>query len=250
MNTIRMLSVEPRVPYAAGLAWQRDLARAKIAGELDSDLVLLLEHEPVVTTGRGGRAESLLASPEELAGAGVAKFEVERGGDLTYHGPGQLVGYPILDLTRWKRDLHWYLRQLENVLIRALGELGAEAFRVPGYTGVWVGDPAATSEDGRRAGMARKIASLGVHVSRWVTWHGFALNVTDEPLRRFDLIVPCGISGVRMTSLQSEGAVHDRDSVEQALGLGFADAFESEVRRDGVAEIGGRPEAARASRVG
>jgi len=228
-NSIRLVPVEGLVPYGEGLAWQRRLAREKIDGVLSEDLVLLLEHEPVVTLGRGSESANLVAGPELLAAAGIATAEVERGGDVTYHGPGQLVGYPILDLQRWRKDLHWYLRQVEEALIVALAELGLNGFRVPGYTGVWVGDPdGAASPADRAAGRARKIASIGVHVSRWVTWHGFALNVTPEPLQKFGLIVPCGIPGVRMTCLADEGAPTQPARLRQAIAAGFAAAFEAE----------------------
>jgi lipoate-protein ligase B len=160
-----------------------------MAGELRQDLLLLVEHEPVVTLGRGTRPGSLPLPPAELGRRGVAVVEVERGGDVTYHGPGQLVGYPILQLREHREDLHWYLRQLEAVLITALGRLGVAAERRPGLTGVWTG--------------GRKIASLGIHVKQWVTFHGFALNVNTD-LRGFDLIVPCGIEGVVMTSVAAE----------------------------------------------
>jgi len=241
VNTVHLVPVEGRVPYAAGLAWQRELARAKIDGDLNEDFVLLLEHEPVVTLGRGARGSNVVASAELLAGAGVETVEVERGGDVTYHGPGQLVGYPILDLSRWKRDLHWYLRQLEQALIDALRELGVASFRYPDYTGVWVGDESTLDDSSRGTGQVRKIASLGVHVSRWVTWHGFALNVTDEPLRNFDLIVPCGIDEVHMTTLQSEGAIFDWKAVSRAVGRGLAGAFECEVLAAPPTLAGDRP---------
>ena len=171
------------VPYGEALAWQRRLARERIAGTLDHDVLLLLEHPPVVTLGRSGGAAHLLRRD------GIEVFEVERGGDVTFHGPGQLVGYPILDLRNHRQDLHWYLRTLEQTLIAALGTLGIPAQRHPGYTGVWT--------------HGRKIASLGVHVKQWVTWHGFALNVTTD-LTHFDRIVPCGIPGVVMTSVERE----------------------------------------------
>jgi lipoyl(octanoyl) transferase len=229
------------VPYTAGLKWQRELARAKIAGDIGEDFVLLLEHEPVVTLGRGARDSNVVASREWLAGSGVETVEVERGGDVTYHGPGQLVGYPILDLNRWRRDLHWYLRQLELTLIDALRELGLASFRYPAFTGVWVGDESALDAAGRAAGRVRKVASLGVHVSRWITWHGFALNLTDEPLRNFDLIVPCGIDEVRMTTLQSEGAIFDWKAVSRAIGRGLEGAFECEVRAAPPVLVGDRP---------
>ena len=149
-------------------------------------MLLLVEHEPVVTLGRSTRASSLPLAPAELERRGIAVAEVERGGDVTYHGPGQLVGYPILDLREHREDLHWYLRQLEEALIAALEELGIAANAEPGLTGVWTA--------------GRKIASIGVHVKQWVTLHGFALNVSTD-LCGFDLIVPCGIHGVVMTSV-------------------------------------------------
>jgi lipoyl(octanoyl) transferase len=238
-NTIHLVPVTNLVPYDDGLAWQRRLARQRIDGVRDEDLLLLLEHEPVVTLGRGATEGNLVAAPELLAAAGIATTEVERGGDVTYHGPGQLVGYPILDLARWRKDLHWYLRQVEEALVQALAILGVEGFRVPGYTGVWVGDPAgAESAADRAAGRARKIASIGVHVSRWVTWHGFALNVTREPLEKFGLIVPCGIPEVRMTCLEQEGAPHDLATVHEAIRGGFESAFDSRVELTPEVESG------------
>ena len=241
MNSIHLIPVEGLVPYAAGLEWQRDLARAKIAGGLQEDLVLLVEHEPVLTLGRGSSASNVVAPREILDVAGVATVEVERGGDVTYHGPGQLVGYPILDLNRWKRDLHWYLRQLEQTLIDALHGVGLRGFRYPEYTGVWVGDESARSPAGLADGRVRKIASIGVHVSRWITWHGFALNVTDEPLRNFGLIVPCGISAVRMTTLESEGVPHGLEAVRSAVGLGLGRAFECSVHVTPSVRVGEHP---------
>src|SRR5438477_538605 len=176
------------VPYGEALEWQRSLAEARIAGRLERDVLLLLQHPPVVTLGRTARAGHVL-EPHDLP-----VFEVERGGDVTYHGPGQLVGYPILDLAGYRKDLHWYLRTLEQALIDALAELGVAGARNPGHTGVWV----------RREGGVRKIASIGVHVKQWVTWHGFALNVTTD-LAQFDRIVACGIPEVVMTSVEREG---------------------------------------------
>jgi lipoate-protein ligase B len=178
-----------RQPYAGVLALQREVAKARIAGSVDEDVLLLVEHEPVVTLGRASKTAHLLASPEYLAERGVELFEVERGGDVTFHGPGQLVGYPILDLARHRKDLHWYLRQVEQFLIDALATYGLEAGRNPPYTGVWIAD--------------RKVASIGVHARDWVTWHGFALNVSTD-LDYFDLIVPCGIQAVQMTSVERE----------------------------------------------
>jgi lipoyl(octanoyl) transferase len=172
-----------RIPYRDALEWQRSLADDRIHGRLPHDVLLLLEHDPVVTLGRTARATHVLRP------AGIDVVEVERGGDVTFHGPGQLVGYPILDLNGYRPDLHWYLRTLEHALIVALGELGIQAERNPGLTGVWT--------------RGRKIASIGIHVKQWVTWHGFALNVTTD-LAAFDRIVPCGIPGVVMTSVANE----------------------------------------------
>jgi len=178
-----------RRPYAQVLELQRDLRRRRIEGELGEDVLLLVEHPPVITLGRGTRPSSLPIARAELERRGVEVFEIERGGDVTFHGPGQLVGYPILDLHGHRQDLHWYLRGLEDVLIQALGQLGIEADRNPGLTGVWTA--------------GRKIASIGIHVKQWVTLHGFALNVTTD-LDPFDLIVPCGIRQVVMTSVAAE----------------------------------------------
>ena len=182
MNTLEVLAAGT-VPYEEALAWQRQLAEDRIAGRLSHDVLLLLEHPPVVTLGRNSHAEHLLQAE------GIDVFEVERGGDVTFHGPGQLVGYPILDLGAYRKDLHWYLRTLEQALIDALAILDIPAERRPGFTGVWT--------------RGRKIASIGVHVKQWVTWHGFALNVTTD-LAHFDRIVQCGIQNVEMTSVQKE----------------------------------------------
>ncbi len=179
------------MPYGPALERQRTLAEDRIAGRLTQDVLLLVEHPPVVTLGRGARETSLPLAPDLLRRRGIEVFEIERGGDVTYHGPGQLVGYPIFDLGQHRRDLHWFLRQIEVALIRALGRFGVEGGRREGYTGVWTG------------GGARKIASIGIHVRQWVTWHGFALNVTTD-LSPFSLIVPCGIPDVVMTSVSRE----------------------------------------------
>jgi len=199
------------VPYAEALALQRSVAAARISGEISEDVLILLEHPPVVTLGRASKTAHLVSSPEFLASRGVELFEVERGGDVTFHGPGQLVGYPVIDLKRHRLDLHWYLRQVEEALILTLAELGVQAERNTGYTGVWTG--------------GRKIASIGVHSRDWVTWHGFALNVTTD-LSYFDLIIPCGISGVQMTSVQNEAAQLPDSPVQHVAGL-FAKSFAS-----------------------
>jgi lipoyl(octanoyl) transferase len=209
------------MPYSQALALQRAAAVARIEGSLAHDLLLLVEHPPVVTFGRSTNAAHLLLDADALAARGVELFEVERGGDVTFHGPGQLVGYPIVDLRRHREDLHWYLRQLEAVLIGALGHLGIEAERRPALTGVWTG--------------GRKIASIGVHARQWVTWHGFALNVTTD-LSYFDLIVPCGIENVEMTSVAGELARREAtdatatratlsERARDAVTAAFGDAF-------------------------
>lgn len=199
-----------RRAYAEMLDIQRAAARARIAGALDQDLLILVEHPPVITLGRSSKDAHLLANPDQLRARGVEVFEVERGGDVTFHGPGQLVGYPIIDLKRHTQDLHWYLRRVEDALITALARFGIAGERVAKYTGVWT--------------RGRKIASIGVHARDWVTWHGFALNVSTE-LSFFDLIVPCGIPQVTMTSVE-------RELLEQADGacLAPSPALASDVR--------------------
>ncbi len=177
------------LPYEAAHALQRLVSQQRITGTIDRDVLLLVEHEPTITLGRGTKATSLPHSVDQLRAGGLTVVDVERGGDVTWHGPGQLVGYPILDLQQHKQDLHWYLRQIEEVLIRGLAALEIPAERNPGYTGVWTG--------------GRKIASIGIHVRQWVTTHGFALNVHND-LAAFDAIVPCGIAGVQMTSVNDE----------------------------------------------
>lgn len=178
-----------RRPYLETLELQRALRLGRVDGSLPNDLLLLVEHDPVYTLGRGTEATSLPLPAAALEARGATVVEVERGGDVTWHGPGQLVGYPILHLSAHREDLHWYLRTLEGALIDALEQLGIPAERVPGKTGVWT--------------RGRKIASLGIHVKQWVTLHGFALNV-DPDLAWFEAIVPCGLHGVTMTSVANE----------------------------------------------
>jgi lipoate-protein ligase B len=203
-------------PYAEVWELQRALAHRRISGDIPQDLLVLVEHPPVVTLGRSARdPRTLLATPELLAARGVELFEVERGGDITFHGPGQLVGYPIIDLQRHTLDLHWYLRQLEGALIRALAPFAIVGERSAGQTGVWTA--------------GRKLASIGVHARQWVTWHGFALNVTTD-LSYFDLMVPCGIAGVRMTTVAHE---RERQGAPRSPTL-MADAVSHVVR--GVAD--------------
>lgn len=175
-------------PYGQSLALQRRLATLRREDRV-GDVLLLVEHPPVITLGRAGQKTHLRVSPSSLPALGIECFDVERGGDITYHGPGQLVGYPILNLAEHGRDVHRYLRQLEQVLMMTLSGFGIVADRSLGRTGVWVGE--------------RKIASLGIHVGRWITRHGFALNVSTD-LTPFELIVPCGLHGVKTTSMMRE----------------------------------------------
>ena len=202
-----------RLPYGEALELQRSIARDRISGAIPQDVLLLVEHPPVVTLGRGSKEKNLVSSPEFLQSKGVELFEVERGGDVTFHGPGQLVGYPIIDLKRHRQDLHWYLRKIEEALINTLADYGIPGERNPAFTGVWT--------------RGRKIASIGVHAREWVTWHGFALNVTTD-LSYFDLIVPCGIDGVVMTSIARELGLEDvaQQDVRDRVSAKFAEAFD------------------------
>jgi lipoyl(octanoyl) transferase len=179
------------LPYAQACALQRQLVAARKAGSIP-DVLLFCEHPHVITLGRNGKKENLLASDHLLAQRNVAFHETDRGGDITYHGPGQIVGYPILDLTAHRRDVRWYVQQLEETMIGASADFEVPAERVAGRHGIWVRHPAREEE---------KLAALGVHLSRWVTSHGFAYNVATD-LRYFDLIVPCGIADKRATSLE------------------------------------------------
>jgi lipoate-protein ligase B len=200
-----------RVPYAEALALQEDL-RAQLAAGAIGDTVLLLEHPDVITFGRGARAESAPLGDDALRRDGYEVFRVNRGGDVTWHGPGQLVGYPILDLRRHGADVHRYLRSLEGVLIDALADFGIAAQRRDGYAGVWLDDK-------------RKIASIGVGLRAWRTLHGFALNV-DCDLARFRAIVPCGLAGVEMVNMTSVlGTPVELGAVAERVAAGLAKAF-------------------------
>lgn len=199
-----------RRPYGEVLDLQREMASERAAGTRP-DTLLLVEHDPVITLGRSSKLAHLLADDGLLKARGVDRFEVERGGDVTFHGPGQLVGYPIVDLTQHKQDLHWYLRELEQVLIDTIAAVAIQGSRREKYTGVWVND--------------RKIAAIGVHARGWVTWHGFALNVSTD-LAFYDLIVPCGIQGVEVTSIERElSRPVQLNVVAHIVGAAFADRF-------------------------
>lgn len=199
-----------RMGYARTLEVQHGLAAQRKMG-LGVDTLLYVEHPHVVTVGRNGKDEHLLATPEILARTGIELFESDRGGDVTYHGPGQVVGYPILDLREWKRDVRAYFRGVEQSLIDALAVLGVEAERIPepGYEGVWV--------------KGAKIAAIGIHISRWVTTHGFALNVETD-LSYFKYIVPCGLTRP-VCSLRSVGCAAGRERVQEAITASFARVF-------------------------
>jgi lipoyl(octanoyl) transferase len=191
------------VEYGAAWELQRRVAAARKAGAI-RDVLLLCEHPHVITLGRSGKLSNLRAADDMLSRMGVSFFETNRGGDITYHGPGQLVGYPILNLAEIRRDVGWYVRSLEEAMIRTTAEFGVASKRVCGRTGVWVDVPVGDPTEIRKAGDERdeeKLAAIGVHLSRWVTSHGFAYNVSTD-LRYFDLIVPCGIAGKRATSLE------------------------------------------------
>ena len=178
------------VAYAEAYALQKRIVTARKAGAVE-DVLLLCEHPHVITQGRSGKREHLLASERVLRQKNVEYFETSRGGDVTYHGPGQIVGYPLLNLAAIRRDVVWYVRMLEEAMIRATADFGLASHRVPGRTGIWV-QAGATEE---------KLGAIGVHISRWITSHGFAYNVSTD-LRYFELIVPCGIADRKATSLE------------------------------------------------
>lgn len=201
-----------RMGYAEAFAVQRDLVEKRKRGEIP-DQLLFVEHPHVITMGRNGRTSNLLASEEMLRQAGVAFHETDRGGDVTYHGPGQIVGYPIVDLREWKRDVVAYVRALEQVIIDALAGFGISGGRVAGATGVWVGDA--------------KIAAIGVHISRWVTSHGFALNVHTN-LDFFRYIIPCGLTKP-VTSMLALGCHASIEDVTAALIREFPRQFGSAI---------------------
>jgi lipoyl(octanoyl) transferase len=200
-----------RVPYARGLELQAELVAERQAGRVP-DQLLLLEHDPVFTLGRNARRENVLFPAEALRARGFEVFETGRGGDVTYHGPGQVVGYPILELPPGRRDVHRYVRDLEEVMIRTCGDHGLTAARVPGLTGAWL------AQD--------KVGAIGVRIARWVTSHGFALNVGTD-LSAFELIVPCGIRGRGVTSLERAlGRPVPLERVMDRLAFHFAAVFE------------------------
>jgi lipoyl(octanoyl) transferase len=220
----KSLEVRPlgRVPYAEALDLQARLVTDRQAGRI-ADTLLLLEHDPVFTLGRNARKEHVLLAEDALRARGFALFEAGRGGDVTYHGPGQVVGYPIVELPPGRRDVHRYVRDLEEVMIRACADQGVVAERVPRLTGAWVGE--------------EKIGAIGVRIARWVTSHGFALNVSLD-LAPFDLIVPCGIRDRGVTSLERLlGHTVAVDEVVTSLANHFAAVFEADIAPGAVAPL-------------
>ncbi len=198
-----------RIGYGEAFQLQKALVERRKAGQI-CDQLLLVEHPHVITLGRNGKESNLLAGEEALRRAGISYFETDRGGDITYHGPGQVVGYPILDLREWKRDVVAYVRALEEALIRTLAVFGIRAGRLEGLTGVWV--------------EGKKIAAIGVHISRWITSHGFALNVTTD-LSYFQYIVPCGLSRP-VTSMAELGVKPESRELVAALVENFSGVFD------------------------
>jgi len=206
-----------RMEYAAAVELQQQLVTQRKAGAIPDQLILL-EHPHTITMGRNGHAENVLAGEDVLARTGIAFYPTDRGGDVTYHGPGQIVGYPIVELREWQRDVGAYVRAIEQVLIDTLADFGIEAGRIPKLTGVWVG--------------GSKIAAIGVHISRWVTSHGFALNVSTD-LRYFQYIVPCGLTKP-VTSMAELGCGAPWDEVAGRVTAHFGRIFDREMIPAGV----------------
>ncbi len=225
------------IGYAEASALQKRVVAARKADAI-GDVLLLCEHTPVITQGRNGKREHLLVSENVLRQRNVEFFETSRGGDVTYHGPGQLVGYPILQLGAIRKDVVWYVRMLEEVMIRASAEFGICAHREEGKTGIWVAggekdftqSALRTQSSQREERAAEKLGAIGVHISRWVTSHGFAYNVATD-LRSFDLIVPCGIAGRKATSLEKllDRAVSLKE-VEPKMMWHFGEVFGLEMK--------------------
>jgi len=214
------------IPYAEAYALQKRIVAARKLGAME-DALLFCEHPHVITQGRNGKREHLLVSESVLHQKGVEFFETSRGGDVTYHGPGQIVAYPILNLGAIRRDVVWYVRMLEEAMIRATAEFGIAAGRETGKTGVWVGEGKSSE----------KLAAIGVHISRWVTSHGLAYNVSTD-LRNFDLIVPCGIADRKATSLEKLlGRRVELEEVKPKLAKHFGEVFGLELRQIDRAEL-------------
>jgi lipoyl(octanoyl) transferase len=220
------------IPYAEAYALQKRIVAARKPGAIQ-DVILFCEHPHVITQGRNGKREHLLASENVLRQKGVEFFETSRGGDVTYHGPGQIVAYPILNLAAIRRDVVWYVRQLEEAMIRTTAEFGIAAGREAGKTGIWVGEGESSE----------KLGAIGVHISRWVTSHGLAYNVATD-LRNFELIVPCGIADRKATSLEKllqRGVALNEARTKLAKHLG--EVFGLELKQIGRPELSDKLEA-------
>ena len=229
------------ITYPEAYALQKRIVAARKYGAID-DVLLLCEHPHVITQGRNGRREHLLVGENILRQKGVAFYETSRGGDVTYHGPGQIVAYPILNLAAIRRDVVWYVRMLEEVMIRASAGFGVQATREAGKTGIWAAPNVAAADrrEGLSALAAEKLGAIGVHISRWVTSHGFAYNVSTD-LRFFDLIVPCGIADRKATSLEKlVGRSVDSRQVATQLAQHFGQVFDLNMQTaspDGLLEL-------------
>jgi lipoyl(octanoyl) transferase len=220
MRRCTLIATGRPVDYQTGLELQAEAAKQVLEGVWDG-VVILLEHQPVITIGRDGGEENLYIDSETLKSRGVELRRADRGGNITCHNPGQLVGYPILNLRRWKEDVHWYVDSLEEVLIATLAHYGLKSGRKARYTGVWLDD--------------EKIAAIGVSVKKWVTGHGFALNVKNN-LDLFQAIVPCGIRQFGVTSMAGQGVEAKMSDVAGVLSQEFARVFECEVTKSGEAK--------------
>jgi len=211
------------IDYQRSWGFQREFVATKVKSDIP-DILMLLGHNPVITLGRRGNRDHIVASPEILAAEGIAVYHVERGGEVTYHGPGQIVGYPILNLRNWRRDVSRYIFNLEEVLIRALGDFGIEGTRNRLNRGVWVGDS--------------KIGSIGVAIRRWITYHGFSLNVSPN-MTHYDFITPCGLEGIEATSMRGLlGKEPDHRRVRDGILRHFQGVFEMELVRVAMEELG------------
>jgi lipoic acid synthetase len=210
------------VEYQKAWDFQREWVAARLKSDLP-DILLLLEHNPVITLGRRGNRQYIRASPQVLTAEGINIYHVERGGEVTYHGPGQIVGYPILDLRNWRRDISWYVFNLEEVLMRTLGDFGIEGTRNRLNRGVWVGDS--------------KIGSIGVAITRWVTYHGFSLNVSPN-MNHYSFITPCGLDGIEVTSLRDLlGREPDHPRVRDGISRHFQAVFQIQLERMGMEDL-------------
>src|ERR1700719_747753 len=229
------------IGYAEAYTLQKRMVAARKAEAIE-DVLVLCQHRHVITQGRSGKREHLLVGEQVLGQKGVEFYETSRGGDVTYHGPGQIVGYPIINLGAIRRDVVWYVRMLEEVMIRASNDFGVAGVREAGKTGVWTEPrfeltPAPVSERSESGDRTEKIGAIGIHISRWVTSHGFAYNVSTD-LRFFDLIVPCGIAGRKATSLEKLlGRGVDFGEVTTRLTKHFGEVFGLNMQQASRAEL-------------